>query len=1189
MASQHHLIKRQILQITVQEAAGAYGLQQKLGLLARSRLTPLIARHCSELSSPDVIHRIDSIEVDLGELPFEDLEEALIKKFDTEFRRKLGEAIAQQSASRVQGARTAAHLELFAYFAQFGTFPWWADTAETGILDKSVLWLVSHAPGAFKPLVNELLAQESYRKRIIQHLSNGALVTLGGLYSRALGAFVDGVFEDLFTVLLSVDGLKAFTVHSLRFEIWSAILLVLRLSSTASSEGLRFIQTLLPHIASHQGIRTSLLLDRMLEATKRLANTRHRFASDLPAILSAIHKQDAISEKNSDAHLPGEPEANILSEPEISRAQGARTGAHLELFAFFAQFGTFPWWADTAETGILDNSVVWLVSNAPGAFKPLVNELLAQESYRKRIIQHLSNGALVTLGGLYSRAPGAFVDGVFEDLFTVLLGVDGLKAFTVHSLRFEIWSAILLVLRLSGTASSEGLRFIQTLLPHIASHQGIRTSLLLDRMLEATKRLANTRHRFASDLPAILSAIHKQDAISEKNSDAHLPGEPEANILSEPEISRAQGARTGAHLELFAFFAQFGTFPWWADTAETGILDNSVVWLVSNAPGAFKPLVNELLAQESYRKRIIQHLSNGALVTLGGLYSRAPGAFVDGVFEDLFTVLLGVDGLKAFTVHSLRFEIWSAILLVLRLSGTASSEGLRFIQTLLPHIASHQGILTSLLLDRMLEATKRLANTGHRFASDLPAILSAIHKQDAISEKHSDAHLPGKPEANILLKPEGNVDLPATLKAIHEQDTFSDTHWDAHVPAEPEANILSEPEISRAQGARAGAHLELFAFFAQFGTFPWWADTAETGILDNSVLWLVSHAPGAFKPLVNELLARESYRKRIIQHLSNEALVTLAGLYTRALSVFLDGVFEDLFTVLLSIDGLKAVTVHSLRFEIWSAILLVLRLSGTASGDGVRFIQTLLPHIASHQGIRTSLLLDRMLEATKRLANTRHRFVSDLPAILTAICEQDAFSEKHLDAHLPDEPEANVLSEPEINMDFHFSDADEAYVSNAGLVILWPFLARFFERLGLLEGRQFKDVAALHRAVRLLQYLADPQQEPPPEYLLLLNKVLCGMAVDEVFDFGLPITEHEKDESGSFLAAVIDQAPILHNMSIPGFRATFLLRKGQLSARDGAWLLRVERETYDVVLDRFPWSVAWVKLPWMEAPMQVDW
>ena len=187
-----------------------------------------------------------------------------------------------------------------------------------------------------------------------------------------------------------------------------------------------------------------------------------------------------------------------------------------------------------------------------------------------------------------------------------------------------------------------------------------------------------------------------------------------------------------------------------------------------------------------------------------------------------------------------------------------------------------------------------------------------------------------------------------------------------------------------------------------------------------------------------------------------------------------------------------------------------------------------------------------------------------------------------LDASQPVEPAEDRL------VDLRFSDADELYIDNAGLVILWPFLERFFERLGLVTAHRFQDVAAVHRAVGLLQYLAttDPS---PPEYLLPLNKVLCGMALDEVWALDAPLTEAEAEECTDLLTAVIAHAPILHNMSLPGFRGTFLLRQGVLSARDGAWLLRVQRETYDVVLDRFPWSVAWVKLPWMDTLLRVEW
>jgi hypothetical protein len=173
-------------------------------------------------------------------------------------------------------------------------------------------------------------------------------------------------------------------------------------------------------------------------------------------------------------------------------------------------------------------------------------------------------------------------------------------------------------------------------------------------------------------------------------------------------------------------------------------------------------------------------------------------------------------------------------------------------------------------------------------------------------------------------------------------------------------------------------------------------------------------------------------------------------------------------------------------------------------------------------------------------------------------------------------------------IDLRFSESDEIYIHNSGLVLLWPFLKRFFQQLGLLDMKKFNDQAAVQRAVGLLQFLVS-EDAAPQEYLLPLNKVLCGMDLDEVFDFGPPVTEVEIEQCRQMLIGVIEHAPILRKMSIAGFRNTFLFRKGQLSTRNGVWRLRVERETYDVVLDRFPWSVSWLKLPWMEFPMHVEW
>jgi hypothetical protein len=97
------------------------------------------------------------------------------------------------------------------------------------------------------------------------------------------------------------------------------------------------------------------------------------------------------------------------------------------------------------------------------------------------------------------------------------------------------------------------------------------------------------------------------------------------------------------------------------------------------------------------------------------------------------------------------------------------------------------------------------------------------------------------------------------------------------------------------------------------------------------------------------------------------------------------------------------------------------------------------------------------------------------------------------------------------------------------------------------------------------------------------------MPMKDVFEFGSPVSAEEAEQCENLLQAAIVQVPILGNMSIDGFRGSFLIRQGILSTRDGGWLLRVERETYDVVLDRFPWGIDWVNLPWMRTPLRVEW
>lgn len=166
-------------------------------------------------------------------------------------------------------------------------------------------------------------------------------------------------------------------------------------------------------------------------------------------------------------------------------------------------------------------------------------------------------------------------------------------------------------------------------------------------------------------------------------------------------------------------------------------------------------------------------------------------------------------------------------------------------------------------------------------------------------------------------------------------------------------------------------------------------------------------------------------------------------------------------------------------------------------------------------------------------------------------------------------------------------------VENAGMVMLWPFLSRYFEMLELQRGGRFVDFDAQSRAVHLLHALAC-NAIARHEALLPLAKVMCGVAP------ALPLAagaDRERDErelalSEGLLNGVKQNWDKLRGTTIEGLRESFLMRSGRLEREDGAephWRLSVEGKAFDVLLDTLPWNLSMVRLAWMPELLIVNW
>jgi hypothetical protein len=163
-------------------------------------------------------------------------------------------------------------------------------------------------------------------------------------------------------------------------------------------------------------------------------------------------------------------------------------------------------------------------------------------------------------------------------------------------------------------------------------------------------------------------------------------------------------------------------------------------------------------------------------------------------------------------------------------------------------------------------------------------------------------------------------------------------------------------------------------------------------------------------------------------------------------------------------------------------------------------------------------------------------------------------------------------------------------VSNAGLVILHPFFQRLFENTNILDPGQAEiSVSSLPKAAALLYYLATGTEEIY-EYELGFIKLLIGLlpSAHLLVSIGL-LTKENKEEANEVLKSAIQYWCVLKNTSAEGLQSAFLARQGLLQRTDESWNLKIERKTIDLLLDKLPWGISIVKLPWMDKAICTEW
>lgn len=637
-----------------------------------------------------------------------------------------------------------------------------------------------------------------------------------------------------------------------------------------------------------------------------------------------------------------------------------------------------------------------------------------------------------------------------------------------------------------------------------------------------------------------------------------------------------------AHVELLEHFVREGHLPWWADSSQRGVPENSLSALLKNAPHALKQALPGLIKDSRCLQRLIIYFDDNHLTAIVALLNAVANDLAASLLQTLLAVQAPLQQRTRMSTPQLRATLWQSVLQVSVAGDAAITRHGEFLHAVTLRWAKLQGLPHQVLLGCIRQQPSTSDAVDNQWLQAIGLAHSSSSRAGEGDDERQNLRI-GRLRATAEPSPEGRFSKRYAMPSKHHPSQ-ANAHKAVFDASANQSDVASADSFSV---AHVGIPVNLKRTSGH-GFVPISTDKNKPG---NSANKTSAERPTAYWQEFARAVISHRYsilRKTHQIKPANESIDSAGAPANAQVMPYMilskqpnghdaapDAPVNE-SAALIADDAFLATTVSPDDIDAKpanqsSADRKIAEPAGKAAISSRHAILK-RPHAAD---VRPGIETGGGSAAGANAQGQDAANVTTASPVSRGRAQQKGFAE--------DQANTGVA-----NPKPDFSDADTVYITNAGLCMLWPFLPAFFERLGLVQDGRFHNRAAKHCAVTLLHYLASADLDPP-EYILPFNKLLSGMAHNEIFEFATPLTDEQTEACDTLLAAVIDNAPILNNMSLNGFRGSFLLRRGSLSASGGSWLLRVERETYDVVLERFPWSWQWFKLPWMDYPLRVEW
>ncbi|WP_316815117.1 contractile injection system tape measure protein [Pedobacter nyackensis] len=1249
MKSQYYSIQQLKFDVGFFSKEMAHELQNRLSRLHHQQVQRVLRDFFQRNIPENLLIRKDSLVLDLGNIPYERLENELPERLEEALEELFAPLLTAKDNLQWNNLdfehlpTEKGYLSILEFYLIHGTLPWQA-ASQHGLTWKNVLHLLyQHDRDQLRNSLLRLGRQQNIRKRLAFQSSEQdiekIIITIIPNEATIIFSYKKNIEKVQHQRQLVKSDAGGFT-QAISFFILTYLLEERRSLFSQKT----FIKSLLDQMAAHYNVSYLSLLD-ILHDSLPVYSYSASTGSTLFELINELKLESHAPLKLNNSTAP-------VTEPGLTLNEKA------ELLQYYLNEGSL-----SSKWATLDISKEKLatyfnetIEKTPSTIRKTIFSLTPGTSSVQRITDLLPVNELTGfIGCLWTNEANFIIEYLHLLIRTNAGGALGMIA--GNSFGVLLRKMMIQYIFSTGSSSIKKSDFIQFSLQFLSNQRNVTIPALLNAFIST------------ADTPGLKDHMQIFKSLIKSPFPAPEPAEANAFLKSNTGTDKEEIKQTispqNTLVNLLHYYLQYGNLPWWSKEHQHHSPEALFKMLLKQSVSEALILIEKAGKQPATRRRFLWQFSEDLIYTV---FSYFPDwDFVTMAIEVVIELIESISVLSKITQLSLKHIVMEAVWLsYLEMRYEAFSER-HFYLNIFNSLSSSQNIeivtLRRLFVETMEVHASFSSTTGNSDPRDI--ILSKI-KQLLILSDTEVQHIAAPPTKNRIevsryvtfdtfLLHQQEQSLPLNTKQRQERALYFLEYYLTW-------NRLPEnsPALSHGELENMLTELLLFLYMEDREALKRILRSEKHSVnarMQVHGLFLPDHKGGDYKQLsqlLEDYIEKDAlqYVKEVFGNgsvIGNEALKPVLD---RLLEKARSGDTEEQFKLLLKSAALTKYMASnygnetmewlieqragsSATFSHQTALIRKLILSIAPNTNEYQRIRILLNEAALFyfSGTEHARNLNSYISFTfhyltrsfytaafadffRILLNKIQTSTNFLPVyndILLPvkyelesqlrIQERELFLKKKATAELKDRELLAKLAEKKLKEEQYkqqqeeqskkkmaqlLKKGDKLYVGNAGLVLLHPFLGTYFTRLNLIEKGQFTDLEARGRAVHLLQYLAFKTSENP-EHELVLNKILCNYPLHEPLPLEITMTTEEINLSAELLQVVIQRAGKLSASSEDGFRVSFLQRDGVITETAEEWTLRVDQRGYDLILQTLPWAFGMIKFQWMDKPMITEW